>query len=85
MHYEWNNIGHGLDALLRDNHTVWLRCSRHQTNHPTMILETDSQGHINNLYTTDGTHAGSIDSRIWIIGLVQNHLLELQKVQTVSS
>ncbi len=85
MQYEWHDIGFNLDALLRDNHTIWLRCSNQPTNHPTIILAMDAQGHINNLYTIDGSHAGSIESRLWVISLVRHHLLERQKVQPISN
>jgi len=79
---QWQSIGHSLEAVFKDSSSIWLRHSSQTSNHPCLILEINPQGDITNLYTPDGSHAGSIDSRIWTINLVKEHLPHLQNSKT---
>jgi hypothetical protein len=71
----WQSIGSNLEAKFSTNNEIWVRNDWQKSDYPHLIIDVNSQGAIINFRTSDGIHAGSLESRYAIATLVKEKLL----------
>lgn len=68
---DWQNIGYNLEAKIITNREIWVRNCWQTSDYPHLIIELDSHGATIDVRTSDGSHAGSMESRYAIAKRVE--------------